>query len=92
MHYRLAKAAGDLHREVIDCLGQVPRGLSALTRDRQRLEGRHLLWGLTNFFDPIHPLRRMYGNGTMETNQLKTFGGEAKRPAASLAVAPTPMP
>jgi ArsR family transcriptional regulator len=38
VHYRLAKPAGAIHRELMACLGICSREIEALRRDRQRLE------------------------------------------------------
>jgi len=40
VHYRLAKATGELHRQLIGCLGPCFQGVETLKLDRQRLEKR----------------------------------------------------
>jgi ArsR family transcriptional regulator len=40
VHYRLAKADGELHRQLIGCLRACVRASETLTQDRQRLERR----------------------------------------------------
>jgi ArsR family transcriptional regulator, arsenate/arsenite/antimonite-responsive transcriptional repressor len=40
VHYRLAKPAGGLHRQLMGCLAACSKEIEALTQDRQRLERR----------------------------------------------------
>jgi ArsR family transcriptional regulator len=40
VHYRLAKAHGELHRQLVACLGGCFREIETLKLDRQRMERR----------------------------------------------------
>jgi ArsR family transcriptional regulator len=40
VHYRLAKPTGELHRNLIGCLGSCFKEVEVFTQDRQRLERR----------------------------------------------------
>ena len=73
VHYRLAKPAGELHRELIGCLGACSKEIEALKHDRQRLESPHLLRRVRrSFFAPIYPLRRMKWKGNRRWKAIRS--------------------